>query len=326
MLSTKNLVNDHKSIDSRWVFEHFCKLGHKLTGQDVKIKSIFNDKDHTPSMTIYCHDVETKLYKFNDFSTGYKGSHIDLVKYIKNVNFFQAVNIITEEYNEYVLKNKSGYDIKDFKEQGRYSVSSHELRQWNTKDSYFWTQFFIGSTFLNEYFIKPLSSYTMSKQQDGALQEIKITGEYIYGYFTKEGDLYKIYQPKVRDKKYIKVKSYIQGIDQLKGHDVLIIQAGMKDIGAFKSLKLKTDNVAPDSENTMIPKELMIKWKKEYKWIFVLFDNDDAGIKAMKKYRELYGISCILLTLGKDIADSVQVHKPKKVREKLVPLIDARLC
>lgn len=325
MLSTKNLVNDYKHVDSGWVFEYYCNIKEKLNGQRVKIRSIFNPKDTNPSMTIY-YDEEAKAYKFNDFSTGYKGSHIDLVKYIKNVEFFQAVNIITEEYNEYVLRNNKSYDIKDFKEQSRYAVTKYDLRGWTTKDKYFWTQFYIGTSFLKEYFIKPLTSYTMSREEDGNLKEINITGDFIYGYFTKDGDLYKIYQPKVKDRKYIKVKNYIQGSDQLKGHDCLIITSGIKDIGSLKSLKLRCDYVAPDSENTMIPKDKMAEWKKKYKCILVLFDNDEAGIKAMKKYREAYGLQCILLTMAKDAADSLKAHGPKKVLERIVPLIDARLC
>ncbi len=45
-----------------------------------------------------------------------------------------------------------------------------------------------------------------------------------------DGTLYKIYQPKVQKKKFIKVTDYIQGSDQLAGHNHLVITSSLKDI------------------------------------------------------------------------------------------------
>ena len=53
MFKTKNLVHDIKDVPATWIFEHFCKLKEKLTGQDVKMKSVFNIREKTPSMCIY---------------------------------------------------------------------------------------------------------------------------------------------------------------------------------------------------------------------------------------------------------------------------------
>lgn len=331
MLTTKNLVTNYKEIDPRWIFEKYACLKEKLSGQDIKIHSVFNIKDKTPSMCIYVDkkkliEEEEVVYKFKDFSTGLAGSAIDLVKELKGFNFHQAVSTIVEEYNDDILKNKGNINFEDYKEHSKYQVSKHILRGWNTKDQYFWTQFYIGSTFLNEYCIKPLESYTMQKEENGVIQELIIKGEYLYGYFTKSGELYKIYQPKTKDKKFIKVKQHIQGYEQLKGHDYLLITSGLKDTGSMDSLKLNLDYISPDSENTMIPKDMMIRFKKEYKRVLVMFDNDEAGIKAMKKYRELYDTPCVLLTLAKDVAESVKQHTPNKVKERIVPLINMKLC
>ena len=53
MISTKILIPDIKSVPVTWVFEHYCRLDQKLTGQDIKIKSVFNPSERTPSMFIY---------------------------------------------------------------------------------------------------------------------------------------------------------------------------------------------------------------------------------------------------------------------------------
>lgn len=78
MFKTKNLVHDVKNVPVPWIFQHFCSIKEKLNGQDIKIKSMFNTKERTPSMCIYTDVYNT--YRYKDFSTGKGGSAIDLVK------------------------------------------------------------------------------------------------------------------------------------------------------------------------------------------------------------------------------------------------------
>lgn len=320
MFHTKNLVNDIKDVPSAWIFQHFCKLKEKLNGQDVKIKSIFT-KERTPSMCIYL-DKKTSEYKFKDFSSGKGGPAINIVQEIYSLGYYQALQLIIETYNDYVLHNNGGFDMSDFKEQSKYKVSSYIFRSWTTKDQYFWTQFNIGSKLLEEYNVRPLDSYTMTK--DG--KELTIIGNYLYGYFTSDGTLYKIYQPKTLDKKFIKVTDHIQGIDKLKGYKYLLITSGLKDIMSTCSLKLHIDLIAPDSENTLIKKSDMEAFTKKYNKILVMFDNDEAGIKAMNKYKEIYPfVEIVYLPMSKDISDSVKDFGPLSVRNRLVPIINTKI-
>ena len=134
--------------------------------------------------------------------------------------------------------------------------------------------------------------------------------------------MYKIYQPKISSKKFIKIDKYIQGSEQLEGHNILIITSSLKDILSLKSLKLKVDFIAPDSENTMLSADEINIYKDSYKHILTLLDNDDAGIKAMKKYRELYELSPVLLKLSKDPSDSIKDYGIKKVLYNLIPWIN----
>ena len=326
MLSTKNLVNDYKEVPVSWIFEYYGKLNQQLSGQDIKIRSLFSSKDRTPSMCIYM-DKSKNQYKFKDFSTGIGGSAIDLVKELKHIDFRSASRLIVEDYNEFILHNNGGYDVAEFKEHAKYQVVDHLKRPWNTRDQYFWTQFNIGSRLLESHNVYPLENYCMCKvDEEGNTKELSITGSYIYGYFTNNGELYKIYQPKVRNKKFIKVQTHLQGLEQLQNHPVLIITSSLKDMMALKSLKLSVDTVAPDSENTMIRKEIIDDFKKRYKKVLVMFDNDDAGIKAMAKYRDNYATSPVLLTTAKDVADAIKIAGPGYIKEKLVPLIDHAVC
>jgi len=319
MFKTKNLVHDIKDVPTGWMFEHFCKLKEKLNGQDLKIKSLFNPKERTPSMCIY---FDGKAYKFKDFSTGKGGSAIDLVKEIKGLTFHKAAQLVIENYNDFVLHNNGGYDVGEFKQQSKYKVTKFKFRNWTTQDQYFWTQFNIGSKLLEEYYVKPLDHYCMVKDD----KELRIKGLYLYGYFKKDGTLYKIYQPKTLDKKFIKVTDYVQGNEQLNNSPYLLITSSLKDIMSLKSIKLNVDIIAPDSENTMIKRDLMETYIERYKKIVVLFDNDEPGIAAMIKYKETYpSIEIAVLPMSKDPSDSVKDFGAKEVRNRLVPILDKKL-
>lgn len=318
MLSTKFLVHDVHDVPVVWIFENYARLPYKLNGQDIKIKSIWNHKDRTPSMCIYL-DKGKNVYKFKDFSTGRQGSAIDLVKDLFNEEFFSASKRIVHDYNDFVLHNNGGYNVDEFKQHSKYQVCSYSSRQWNTKDQYYWTQFNIGSRILEGYNVRPLEDYTMCKtEENGEDKLLTISSSYMYGYFRNNGELYKIYQPKVKEKKFIKVCNYLQGSDQLTGKPHLMIVSSLKDLMSIRSLKIPGyDYVAPDSENSMIPKAQMLEYTEQYTNIHMILDNDEAGRKAMTKYTDHYDVTAFNLELSKDIADSVRDYGPKHVREEI---------
>ena len=327
MFKTKNLVHDIKDVPTTWIFEHFCHLPERLTGQDVKIKSLFNPKERTPSMCIY-FDKTKGIYKFKDFSSGKGGSAMDLVKDNNALTFHQACRMVIEKYNDFILHNNGSYDVQEFKQASKYKVTSFKKRSWTTQDQYFWTQFNIGSKLLEEHNIYPLEYYLLEKEVDSSIMSLKIKGNYLYGYFKKDGTLYKIYQPKTLDKKFIKVADYIQGIEQCSsGNKYLLITSSLKDVMSIKSLKLSGLNIiAPDSENTMIKSAYLEDWFTQYSKIILLFDNDDAGLASMLKYKEKYPqLEIAVLPMSKDISDSIKDFGAKEVRNRLVPILDKKI-
>jgi len=320
MFKTKNLVHDIKHVPVTWIFEHFCVLKEKLTGQDLKFKSIFNPGERTPSMCIYMDTYN--VYRYKDFSTGKGGSAVDLVKEMTHLTFHKTCQLIIETYNDFVLHNNGGYDLEEFQRAAKYKVTSHKLRSWSTQDQYFWTQFNIGSKLLEAHNVKPLESYCMTKDD----KNLCIKGLYLYGYFKEDGTLYKIYQPKTLDKKFIKVSNYVQGYEQLYNHAHLVITSSLKDVMSIKSLKLNLDVIAPDSENTMLKQDIMEELQSRYEKIVVMFDFDQAGIEAMQKYEEKYPfIEITVLPMSKDVSDSIKDSGAKEVRTRLVPILAKKL-
>ena len=71
----------------------------------------------------------------------------------------------------------------------------------------------------------------------------------------------------------------------------------------------------------MISDILIEKLIKKYQFICVLFDNDEPGIAAMKKYTEKFGLPIVILPMEKDLSDSIKVHGIEKVKEIIIPII-----
>ena len=105
MFNTKNIVGEGQDVPSTWVFQYYLDLPEQLTGQDIKIKSIFNPNERTPSFCIYV-DKSIMQYKFKDFSTGRSGNKVDLVKLMFNIDFHGAMTKITSDYNKYVQSSE----------------------------------------------------------------------------------------------------------------------------------------------------------------------------------------------------------------------------
>jgi len=202
------------------------------------------------------------------------------------------------------------------------------MRHWNTLDQKYWMGFYIGSRLLSRYNVVPLEYYIMTKtDENDVVSSITIKGNYIYGYFREDGTLYKIYQPKVKESKFIKVRDYIQGTEQLVfDKPYLIIASSLKDLMAYQKLKISnSEAIAPDSENTMIPENIMSSISSKYQKVCVLFDNDEAGIKAAEKYKSRYGFEYVILEMEKDLSDAIKVHGIDKVRDNLLPLLKQAL-
>ena len=326
MLSISSIITDINEIPREWVFEHYLKLDVRLTGQDVKIKSLFNPIDKNPSMYIFFSSNNT--YRYKDFSTGKTGDALDLVKEMFKLGTRgETAHKIIQDYSAFIKNNKGTYDIQEFKKRNKFKVTDFTTRAWTNLDERFWTKFFIGSKILDFFNVVPLNDYTLQKEEDGTTRELIIKGNNLYGYFRKDGALYKIYNPYSKENKFIKVKDYIQGSDQLtRSVPYLIICSSLKDVMAFTKLGYKNaEAVAPDSENIIIPEHVITAYKMKYKNICTLFDNDKAGKESMLKYKSKYDLNSVTLDLSKDLSDSLRDFKLHITKEVLTPLLKQAL-
>lgn len=301
----------YKDVPSAWVFEYYCNLPYSLNTDLVKIKSLWNN-EKTPSMVIRYINGS---YIFKDFSSGKSGNHVSLVQELYNISTNEALYKILMDYSEYVINNGLPAITREIKSEERYKFSHYELRNWNVQDGKFWTSFGISSKILEQYNVKPLSKVVLSKTDN---PDVELTPTFCYGYFTNQGELYRVYQPYSKQKFVILNADYIQGLNQLKfKSDYVIICSSLKDIMSFVATAINADLLAPNSENSLLDESVITWLKSRYKHVIILFDNDKAGKDAANKY-SIYDISSINLDLKKDLSDSIKAFGIEKVREELL--------
>ncbi len=112
MFSLKNFVCDIKEVPSDWIFENYLQLPEPLRGQRVRINSLFNPNEKTPSMYIYYYE-EGNQYRYKCFSTGKGGSAIELMMHIWKKDYAYTINTIMKDYSDYLNGGKT-ISKKDF--------------------------------------------------------------------------------------------------------------------------------------------------------------------------------------------------------------------
>jgi DNA primase len=71
----------------------------------------------------------------------------------------------------------------------------------------------------------------------------------------------------------------------------------------------------------MISEGVMWDLIDKYENVVTIFDNDEAGKKAVEKYKERYGITGFSIDLEKDVSDSIKKYGKEAVKAELVPLL-----
>lgn len=316
MFSSKEAIFDIQDVPEEWIFEYYLGLTTKLNGQSIKMKSLFNVHDKTPSMYVYLNPT-VKKYKFKCFSTGLQGNAINLIMMLKSLDFKSAVTLVIADYKNYI-KDKT-FVKTEIKECPKWKLYDVEYRSWNKDDKEYWSKYNISSSLLQLYNVKPISSFAMYKENESFKKIYKRIYAYTQNNTSLEG-IYKIYMPENENKKFMTLSNYVQGWEQLEGHSRLFICSSLKDIMAMKSLNITGDYIAPSSENAKL--DSIINWiQEEYEQQYVIFDNDEPGIKMMNKYKEQYNLSYIHLDLSKDISDSIKDHGAKKVKQYLTKFL-----
>lgn len=300
----------------------YCYYLNKVIPINKPMSSPFR-KDHHPSWALYRD--RKGITRHRDFATGESGNVVDLVRQLENLKYRDALQRIWNDVivGKHVSLRKATDTLP--KSEGE-NIIEIKRKNYTDNDMLFWGKYHITKDTLKLYKVYPISTYWVNDIQANFYYTEK---EPMYAYSIY--DRYKIYRPHSRrtEKWRNNCSSFdVQGMEQLADNgDLLIITKSLKDVMVLHELGYNA--IAPQSENSSIPKVIMDHLKLRFKNIIILFDYDDGGILGSQKLSEKYSIPYKFIPKHyldlysiKDVSDFVKEFGKEQTLTMLKELLD----
>lgn len=309
-------------VDELTIYNHYS--GKKLN-LNKPISSPLR-KDNNPSFGLFTARNDSLMYK--DFANGDSGN---VVKFVQSVNpsgltYRQTLEIIWKDLVNNGVTNPPTPKYKKEIEP-KTNIISIQRKYFTKADDKYWDQYGLTREILKKYNVSPIYRYWINDME----QPFRYSQQdplYAYKVFSK----FKIYRPLTTNKANKwrnNCTSYdIQGFEQLPESDnLLIITKSLKD--AMVLYANGYTSIAPQSENSTIPKIIMDHLKARFTKIVVFFDYDDGGIAGADKLCNKYNLEKIFIPKlyldmysVKDISDFRKDMGEKKTKQILKELFD----
>jgi|TARA_Y100000310_G_C20635514_1_gene790950 5S rRNA maturation endonuclease (ribonuclease M5) len=311
-------------ISEEEIFRHYL-------GFDFKLGRMYHSpfrKDKNPSFNIYY--TPTGEIRFKDFN-GRQGSCFDLVMLITGSTFITAINIINSNMNLGLNGPKNiavkKIEYKCFKNEivkdKKNTLIQFKPQHFTKEDLEYWAQFNIDEKILKQYNVFSGKYVFVNKK---LIFRYSISNP-IYCYKLPNNKV-KIYRPKANKGNYKwlsnATNNELQGSSQLtQENETLVITKSMKDVMCLRSFGI--DSIAPQAETSYMDDEIINGLDYIYPKIFILYDNDNAGIKGAKELHKLLPHANIIYipkeSNCKDISEYVSMYGINKGKELLIKLI-----
>jgi len=293
-------------------------------------------KDDNPSFSVFEAEKHNTLL-FKDFATGEIGNAVIFVqKLFPGFNYFEALSQIAVDFGvsdkficSSVLKSnnitpiKKYYTKKPFKYQ--YANLRIKFRTWQPYDLIYWKEYGISLLTLRKFNILPIAYYYLYDKKH-------IAKPHAYAFIEKKDKRmsFKIYQPFADKKnKWRTNHSYSahQGYLQLPKEDnLLIITKSLKDVMSLYEVA-KISSIGIQCETYIMKESVINEYRKRFNnYVIVLFDNDEAGVKAASIYKKLFNVPTIVIPKNywniKDFSDLVKGRGSTEATRVIYKLIE----
>jgi len=228
---------------------------------------------------------------------------------IKFIDFELDLGILSKESKKPYVKRNIDYDkVRESKE------ILFKSREYTLRDLIWWAVYGVDAQLLKEHDIRSIR-YLLDENFN-IRTKISI---YDLAFAFVVYDKIKVYRPEVLANKWRNTcpAEYIQGWQQLRGSDTLIITKSYKDLLVFKSF-MNVDVVAPQSESGSFTEEHIDYIKTNYQRVYVVYDYDEAGKIGAHKLEDNHDftvrwVSTLVDTalgkpVDKDISDYIYNH------------------
>ena len=276
-------------------------------------------KDRNPSFAF--HSSRSGKYKYIDFATGESGDCFDFVMKLYNCRFKDSLKLINQDFN-LGLGNEIKISLERKLEAPVYikekPIVQIDVQSYTEQDTKYWAQFGITIETLKKFRVYSASKYWINKKLIGLYRN----NDPVYAYFFPKTKHLKIYRPLTKNKRNKWVgntdRDDIQGLDQLEyKSDSIILTSSLKDVMVLYTLGLEA--IALNSEGAR-PTPHLLEVLCKYKYRYVLYDNDEAGIKyARALLEQVEGLKMleVLDDKSKDPSDFVSIYGIEKLDRML---------
>ena len=306
-----------KEVSEEEIMRHYLNF-------EFEIGRMYNSPlrdDDVPSFNVYYSEYQE--LRFKDFN-GSQGTCFDLVMLLNNCNFYEAICHINDEFGlglgGRVSEKKLSY--KKFKAEisDKKCLIQFKPQEFTAIDKKYWFKYGITKSTL-EYFKVYSAKYVYMNKQ---LLFRYTNSSPIYCYkFENKVKVYRPLQPKGVYKWLSNAK-----MDTIQGHaqliyeqNTLIITKSLKDVMCL--WELGYESIAPQAETTHLDESILANIIENYKNIYILFDNDAAGIfGAETLQKKIPGSKVIYISLEKDISDVIELHGIDVANELIKNLVN----
>ena len=286
-------------------------------------------KDEKPSFGLYSKDGK-RIY-WTDLATREGGGIYDLLSLMWHCSYKEVLLRIQKDMNMFTIRTKVGtYASCAIKDIASYKSSSElqcKVREWRKYDIDYWSSYGVPLEWLKYAEVYPIShKIVISDGKKYVFGADKLAYAFVEH---KEGKVtLKIYQPLNKSKRKWSNKhdkSVISLWTKIpeKG-DKVVICSSLKDALCLWA-NTGIPAIAVQGEGYSISDTAVSELKRRYKQVFILFDNDRAGLEDGKKLASQTGFTNLVLpqfTDGKDVSDLYKSVGKQKFIETIICLFE----
>lgn len=282
-------------------------------------------EDHKPSFGIFTFDGIH--YRYRDFATKDRGNLWDLLMKYFRCDWQEMLKTLYEEI-PFMSSTISSTTEKKYKPKLNSTILSTKVRDWKQYDIEYWKSHGISLEWLKYADVYPISHIIITKKG----KSIAYTADkYAYVYVeNKEYNLtMKIYQPyNTRGFKWINkhdrsVVSLWTKIPE-KGNRLCICASTKDALCLWANTGIPA--IAIQGEGYGISDTAIKVLKSRYKHIYIMLDNDKAGLENAVRLSEQTGFTNIVLPVingAKDISDLYKsLQDTKQFNNIIIPLFN----
>jgi hypothetical protein len=312
-----DLENIYSKVSDLDILHHYFGINHVPCMINSPLR-----RDNNPSLSFYSKDGIEVLW--TDFSTKEGGDVIHLMSKYWGESYADTVKHLWEDLPN--ITNISGYTQLSKK---RYIVKKTnvilkcKVREWKDYDLEFWNSFGISKRWLEYADVYPISHKIIIKNDE---KFVFSADKYAYAYveFKDKKTTLKIYQPfNTKGFKWSNNhdRSVISLWTKVPANGLMIcICASLKDALCLWA-NTGIPSIAVQGEGYSMSDTAIEELKRRFKHIYILFDNDEAGLVDGVKLAEQTGFTNIVLPRINEAKDISDLYKSLENKEQFKELM-----